>query len=187
VRGFGVEFVRHNYSLSQSVATSLVPLVGVGMLVGVLAAGRLADRLLGKGNATARVTVAAVAVLAAVVVFVPAMVTTSVLVAIPFLMLCGVGMGGMNPPLDAARLDVMPPGLWGRAEAVRTVLQGASQAAAPIVFGFVSSDVFGGRHGLRDAFLLSLIPLALSALLLLVVGRRTYPADAATALASRSR
>jgi MFS family permease len=93
-------------------------------------------------------------------------------------------MGGTNPPLDAARLDVMPPSLWGRAEAVRTVLQAAAQAGAPVLFGVLASDVFGGGHGLRDAFLLSLVPLALSAILLLVVGRRTYPADAATALAS---
>ena len=185
VRGFGVEFVRHNYSLSQSEATALIPAIGAGMVVGVLIAGRIADRQLGRGHSTARVTVAAVTVLIAVVLFVPALLTTTLAIGLPLLVLCGVGMGGTNPPLDAARLDVMPPGLWGRAEAVRTVLQGAAQAAAPVLFGVIASDVFGGGNGLRDAFLLSLIPMALAALLLLVVGRRTYPADAATAVASR--
>lgn len=184
VRGFGVEFVRHNYSLSQPAATSLVPLIGAGMLVGAILAGRLADHALSRAHRTARVTVAAVAVLVAVALFVPALLTTSIGVAIPLLILCGTGMGGTNPPLDAARLDVMPPGLWGRAEAIRTLLQGGAQAAAPVLFGLVASDVIGGSDGLRDTFLLSLIPLALSAVLLLTVGRRTYPADAATALRS---
>jgi MFS family permease len=184
LRGFGVEFVRHAYSLSQPAATSLVPIIGAGMLVGVLLAGRLADRALGRGHRAARITVGAAGVLSAVALFVPALLTTSIGVAIPLLLLCGVGMGGTNPPLDAARLDVMPPGLWGRAEAVRTLLRGAAQAAAPVLFGLVASDVVGGPAGLRDTFLLSLIPLALSGLLLLTLGRRTYPADAATALAS---
>ena len=183
VRGFGVEFVRRSYSLSQPTATSLVPLIGTGMLVGVLMAGRIADRALSRGHRTARVTVAAIAVLAAVALFVPALLVTSVGLAIPLLMLCGVGMGATNPPLDAARLDVMPPGLWGRAEAVRALFQGTAQAAAPVLFGLLASTV-GGPDGLRDAFLLSLMPLALSALLLLTLGRRTYPVDAATARCS---
>jgi MFS family permease len=184
VRGFGVEFVRNHYSLSQPAATALVPLIGVGMLAGALLAGRIADRALGRGHCAARVTVAAVAVLGAAVLFVPALLTASIGVAIPLLMLCGVGMGGTNPPLDAARLDVMPPGLWGRAEAVRTLLQSAAQAAAPVLFGLTASDLIGGPDGLRDTFLLSLLPLALGAGLLLTVGRRTYPTDAATAVRS---
>lgn len=184
VRGFGVEFVRHNYSLSQATATALVPLIGAGMLAGAVFAGRFADRALARGHRTARVTVAAVAVLAAAGIFIPALLTTSIAIAIPLLMACGVGMGGTNPPLDAARLDVMPPRLWGRAEAIRTLLQSGAQAAAPVLFGLVASDVIGGSDGLRDTFLLSLIPLAVGALLLLTIGRRTYPADAATALRS---
>jgi MFS family permease len=184
VRGFGVEFVRHNYSLSQATATALVPLIGAGMLAGAVFAGRFADRALARGHRTARVTVAAVAVLAAAGIFIPALLTTSIAIAVPLLMACGVGMGGTNPPLDAARLDVMPPRLWGRAEAIRTLLQSGAQAAAPVLFGLVASDVIGGSDGLRDTFLLSLIPLAVGALLLLTIGRRTYPADAATALRS---
>jgi MFS family permease len=177
VRGFGVEFVRHHYSLSQSAATSLLPLIGIGMLVGAILGGWLADRALSNGHRTARVTVAAVAVLIAVLLFVPAIATASIGVAIPLLMLCGVGLGGSNPPLDAARLDVMPPELWGRAEAVRTLLRSGAQAAAPLLFGLTASHL-GGSSGLRDTFLLSLIPLGLGAILLLTVGRRTYPADA---------
>jgi MFS family permease len=183
VRGFGVEFVRQAYSLSQPAATSLVPLIGTGMLVGILFAGRIADRAQSGGHRSARITVAAASVLAAVALFVPALLVTSVTIAIPLLVLCGVGMGATNPPLDAARLDVMPPRLWGRAEAVRTLCQGTAQAVAPVLFGFVASHV-GGANGLRDAFLLSLVPLALSALVLLTLGRRKYPGDVATARCS---
>ena len=40
-----------------------------------------------------------------------------------------------NPPLDAARLDIMPAGLWGRAESTRTFIRSVTQALAPLVFG----------------------------------------------------
>lgn len=184
VRGFGVDFVRHNYSVPQATATTLALVIGVGLLVGILNAGRIADRMLARGRLNARITVAAVALLSATAVFIPALLTSNLMLAMPLLLLCGIGMGGSTPPLDAARLDVMPSGLWGRAEAVRTVLQGASQGGAPIVFGIVASDLFGGKNGLRDAFLIALVPLAASAVLLLTSGRRNYPKDAATAAAS---
>jgi MFS family permease len=90
-------------------------------------------------------------------------------------------MGATNPPLDAARLDVMPPQLWGRAEGVRTVLQAAAQAAAPLLFGYVADNVFAHRNGLRDTFIASLVPLAASAVVLLTMARAAYPDDAARA------
>ncbi|MDG4825765.1 hypothetical protein O7635_28290 [Asanoa sp. WMMD1127] len=97
-------------------------------------------------------------------------------------------LAAANPPLGAARLDIVPAALWGRAESVRTVLQLAAEAAGPIAFGFVA-DEFGGSGGrgagLRDAFLLMLVPLLLNGLLL-VRARRTYRADVATAAAARA-
>lgn len=178
VRGFGIEFARHQYHLAQATVTSLVPVIGAGMLAGVLLSGRIADRALERGHRTARVTVAAVMMLCASALFVPALLVSDVALAMPLLAVCGCALAGTNPPLDAARLDVMPPWLWGRAEGVRTVLQSGAQAAAPILFGVVSSDVFRDGHGLRDTFLLSLVPLGIGGLLLLVIGRRTYPRDA---------
>lgn len=185
VRGFAIEFVRHQYGIGQATATALVPVIGLGMVVGVIASGRLADRLLGRGHCTARVTVAALSVLVAAVVFVPALLAPGVALALPLLAVAGCAMGAANPPLDAARLDVMPPRLWGRAEAVRTLLQAGAQAVAPVLFGYTAANVFPGGNGLQDTFLLSLVPLALSAALLLTVGRRTYPRDVATARRSR--
>ena len=77
----------------------------------------------------------------------------------------------------------MPPLLWGRAEAVRTMLRSLAMALAPLLFGAVSDHVFGGgRSGLQWTFVVMLVPLGASAWLLFK-GRRTYPADVATAAA----
>ena len=83
-------------------------------------------------------------------------------------------------PLDAARLDIVPVPLWGRAESIRTVLRSFAQALAPLLFGAVADHVFGGgRTGLQQTFAVMLVPLAASAALL-YRALRTYPADVAT-------
>ena len=64
--------------------------------------------------------------------------------AVPYLVAAAFFLGAQNPPLDAARLDIMPPLLWGRAEAVRTMLRSLAMALAPLLFGAVSDHVFGG-------------------------------------------
>ena len=93
-------------------------------------------------------------------------------------------MFAQNPPLDAARLDVMVPLLWGRAEGVRTFLRTLAMALAPLLFGVLSDYVFGGgREGLQRTFLVMLVPLSGSAFFLFK-GLRTYPRDVATAAAS---
>ena len=49
---FAVVFARDQYGLSQVSATVLLALTGGGALLGVLLAGRLADRLLAGGHST---------------------------------------------------------------------------------------------------------------------------------------
>jgi hypothetical protein len=104
-----------------------------------------------------------------------------------------------NPPLDAARLDIMPSGLWGRAESTRTFLRSVAQAIAPLVFGAVGDTVAGfapeqapvGTHphqvvsaatgtGLQVCFLIMLSSLVAAGVFLLRA-RATYPGDVATA------
>ena len=78
----------------------------------------------------------------------------------------------------------MPPLLWGRAEAVRTMLRSLAMALAPLLFGAVSDHVFGGgRSGLQWTFIVMILPLGASSWLLFK-GLRTYPGDVATAAAS---
>lgn len=147
----------------------------------------------------ARVLVPTVCLFGLVPLLAPAFLTTSVLVALPLLTAGAFLLGAPNPPLDAARLDIMHPRLWGRAEGARTVLRSLGDAGAPLLFGYVSQYVFGGPGsasaggsaagrtasgtGLADTFLVMLMPLLIAALLALF-SLRTYPRDVATATAS---
>ena len=110
-------------------------------------------------------------------------------------------LSAANPPLDAARLDIMPAGLWGRAESTRTVLRSLAQAVAPLVFGGLADLIAGiapeqapvGTHpggdlacrgaGPGDQLPVLLITLAAAGIILLRA-RDTYPRDVATAAAS---
>ncbi len=187
VQTFGVEFSTEQYRIDTALANLLLLVVGGGALVGTLAGGALGDGLLKRGRLNARILTPAFAAAATFVLFIPALFTRSAFSAVPYLTAAAFFLGAQNPPLDAARLDIMPPRLWGRAEAVRTLLRSLAQALAPLLFGAVSDHVFGGgRSGLQWTFVVMLVPLAASAWLLFQ-GRLHYPRDVATAAASAQR
>jgi MFS family permease len=198
IRTFGVVFIRGRYGLGQSLASLLLVVVGLGAVVGVLIAGRTADRLIHRGVITGRLLVAGIAFAVAVVFFVPGLLITSLAISLPLFFLAAAGLGGANPPLDAARLDIMHSRLWGRAEGVRTVLRSVGEGLAPILFGIVSA-AFGGKGsqlgevtgkaasgapGLDHTLLIMLGALAIGAVVILVRARKHYPRDVATAVAS---
>jgi predicted MFS family arabinose efflux permease len=185
LRAFGVEFADERYGIGQAAASALVFVLGIGAVSGVVLGGRIADRLLRRGLLDARIVVPAVGFVATAVFFAPAVLTTSIVVAGPLLTAAGFCLAVANPPLDAARLDVIPPALWGRAEAVRTAVRSGLEAVAPLLFGAVAEYVFGGRtsSGLTATFLVMLVPLVASGGVLLLA-RRTYLTDAASATAS---
>lgn len=184
LRSFAIIFSTSHYGISKPLASTLVLVLGVGALAGVYAGGRGSDRLLRRGYGNARVLVPAVALLALPLLIAPALVVTSVAVALPLLTMGAFLLGVPNPPLDAARLDIIHPLLWGRAEAVRSLLRALGEAAAPPLFGYVSQSLPGANGiGLEYTFLLFLIPL-MGAGLLALAGLRTYPRDVATARAS---
>lgn len=197
---FATEFVRARFGLSQSVATTLLVGLGVGAVVGVLVGGRVADRLVRRGHINGRIVVPAIAFALGIAFFGPGLLSSSLVVAAPLFFLGAGALEATNSPLNAARLDIMHSRLWGRAEGVRTVLRTSAQAVAPVLFGVVA-DAFsagGGSalsgsagsgmhgHGLQVAFLIMLVPLALAAGILLLA-RRTYAPDVATAVASERR
>ena len=187
IETFGVEFVRGQYGVGQVLANFLLLVVGAGAVIGVLTGGPLGDALLHRGRINGRVMVAAVAAAATVVLFIPALITHSALGALPYVMLAAVFLSAQNPPIDAARLDIMPPWLWGRAEGVRNFIRTGAQALAPVLFGAVSQYVFGGGNsGLRWTFVVMMVPLTASAVFLFAAARR-YPADVATAAAVTAR
>jgi MFS family permease len=182
VQTFGVEFTREQYHVNQVLANLLMLVVGGGAAAGVLVAGPLGDRLLGQGHLKGRIQVAAVAAVAVVVLFIPVLITHSAFSALPYIIFAGAALSGQNPPIDAARLDIVPSFLWGRAEGIRTFIRTGAQAIAPLLFGAVS-DLLSGNHpnsGLRWTFVIMLVPLSASALFLFRA-MRTYPTDVVTA------
>ena len=182
VRAFGMIFVTSQYGVERGTASVLVFVVGFGALVGVIASGRISSWLFTRGWLDARVVVPGVALLFAVVLTVPAIWTHSAVLGFAFLTLAGGFLAAANPPLDAARLDIVHARLWGRAEAGRMALRGLLEGIAPILFGWVSG-MFGGSRGLDWTFLIMLIPV-LAASSLAIPARRSYPTDVATADAS---
>ena len=116
----------------------------------------------------------------------------------PLLLIAAAALAARNPPLDAARLDVMHSRLWGRAEAVRTVLRRGAVATSPLLFGLLANALNSGGHastgqhgfgsgaspdGLHYALLVLLVTLTAGGLLTFAA-TRTYPRDVATASAS---
>jgi predicted MFS family arabinose efflux permease len=203
---FATIFAISLYGVSKPVATLLVVVVvGAGALAGVYAGGRFADRLLRRGHIRARVVIPTACLLAIPLFLGPAFATTSAFIALPLLIVGAFLLGAPQPPLDAARLDIMPAQLWGRAEGIRTALRTLAEAAAPTLFGYMSQYAFGGpgssgsgatggtgsgatlspagAAALADTFLVFLALLVIAGLLALLA-LRTYPRDVATAAAS---
>jgi MFS family permease len=181
IQTFGTEFVSGQYGISQVLSNLLLLVIGVGAVIGVIASGPISDMLLRRGHLTSRITVAAIAASLTVLLFIPALITHNALAALPYVVVAAAALSAQNPPIDAARLDIMPSWLWGRSEGVRTLLRTAAQSLAPLLFGAVADYIFGGgTSGLKWAFVVMLAPLTASALYLFRA-RRLYPKDVATA------
>jgi MFS family permease len=176
VESFGEEFVKEQYHIGQLLATLVLLVVGAGAVLGASVGGQSADQLVRKGWRAGRMTVAAAASLLSAVVLVPALLTGSLLLALPLLIVAGGGLAAANPPIDATRIEVVSSSVWGRAEAVRSVLRMAFQAVAPLTAGFVADSVGHGHAGLQVA-LLVLVALLVFAGMLLIFGHFTYPRD----------
>ncbi len=196
---FAVVFVRGHYHASQATATLFLALLVLGALLGTVISGRVTDALVRQGRLEARVWVPALCYLGAAALLVPGLLSSHLTPAIWFDVGGAALISAANPPLDAARLDIMPSGLWGRAESTRTFLRSLAQAIAPLLFGAVADLVAGivpaqapiGTHthgivssatgtGLQVSFLIMLSTLAAAGVFLLRA-RKTYPTDVATA------
>ncbi len=198
---FALLFVRGHYGASQATAELVLALLVGGALVGTLVSGRVTDALLRRGVLEVRVWVPALCYLGATALLIPGVLGSHLTPAIWFDIAGASLLSAANPPLDAARLDIMPAGLWGRAESTRTVLRSLAQALAPLCFGGLADLIAGiapkqapigthpgvispgGARGLEICFLLLLSTLA-GAGIVMLRARYTYPRDVATAAAS---
>jgi MFS family permease len=198
---FALLFVKGHYHASQLTAELVLALLVVGAVIGTLIGGRVPDLLVQRGYLGARVWFAGVCYIGAALMLVVGFVGSGLTPAVWF-DVAGAGfIFAANPPIQAARLDVVPAGLWGRAQSALTVVRSLSQAAAPLVFGGVSQLVAGilpsqapiGTHprapssstttGLEVTFLIMLAALV-AAGVFLFRARTTFPSDVATAAAS---
>lgn len=203
LRTFAVIYVKGRYHLSQGITTVLVVLIGAGVIVGLIAAGRYTDHLISKGHIDGRVTVGAGGFLLAVAALLLGLLAGPLWVAVPAFFVAGAALAAPNPGLDAARLDVLPSFMWGRGEGVRTFLRDVLEGFAPLVFGVLTA-LFGGRnsgfdsasstlqahaaaaaeaHGIEMASLVLTAPIVLAAVLL-SWARHYYPSDIAAAARS---
>ena len=206
VETFALIYLEGHYRIGQSEATLVALGIGVAAVVGAIVGGRVTDRLLHSGRIDARLIVPAGAFTLAAIVFVPGVIFKEIFAAVPFFVVAGFCIAAPNPGLDAARLDIMPSRMWGRAEAVRSFLRSILQSFAPLIFGVVST-AFGGKNagfgasgsgahavtaaakdarGLEQTFLLMLVML-LAAAAIVWHGRRPYPADVAAATETERR
>jgi MFS family permease len=201
---FALLFVRGHYHASQATAELVLALLVGGALIGTLISGRLTDALLRRGFLEARVYVPAACYLAAAGLLIPGFVGTSLTPALWFDVAGAALLSAANPGLDAARLDIMPARLWGRAESARTFLRSLAQALAPLAFGGLADAIAGivpeqapvgthpgvispgGARGLEISFLIMLSALVAAGVFLLRA-RSTYPRDVATAAASQEQ
>lgn len=202
---FAIVFVRGQYHASQATATLVLGLLVLGALLGTLASGPITDLLARRGRIEARVWIPALCYLGAAAVLIPGLLSPHLSSAIWFDVAGAALISAANPPLDAARLDIMPAGLWGRAESTRTFLRSLAQALAPLLFGAVADVVAGFQPpqapvgtqthsfvsaatgaGLQLSFLIMLSTLGAAGVFMLR-GRRTYPSDVATAGAARTQ
>jgi MFS family permease len=202
---FALLFVRGHYHVGEATSQLVLALLVLGALVGTLFSGWLADELVRRGFLNSRVWIPGVCYLAAGVLLIPGLVSDSLSPALWFDVAGAALISAANPPLDAARLDIMPAGLWGRAEGVRTFLRSLAQALAPLIFGEIAALVAGiaasnvhqapvqlknlppvspaEASGLEAAFLILLVALFAGGVAMLRA-RHTYARDVATAGAS---
>ena len=200
---FLVVFVRGHYHVSQATTMLAILLLVIGAIIGTLVSGRLTDLMVQRGFLEARVWVPAVCYIAATVLFIPGVLGSHLTPALWFDIAGAALLAAANPPLDAARLDIMPAGLWGRAESTRTLVRSLAQALAPVLFGLLADVIAGiapqqapiGTHpggisssaatGLEFSFLIMLVTLG-AAGSFMARARHTYAGDVAAAAASEA-
>jgi MFS family permease len=201
---FALLFVKGHFHASQATAELVLALLVVASVIGTLVGGRLPEWLLKQGDLAARVWFPGACYIAAAVLLIPGLVGSHLTPALWFIVGGAALISAANPPLQAARLDVVPAGLWGRAQSALAFVRSLAQAAAPLVFGGLSELVAGivpsqapiGTHpnapsssattGLEVTFLVMITALA-AAGVFLFRARKTFATDVATAAASEPR
>jgi len=201
---FALLFVKGHYHASQAEAELVLALLVVGGIVGTVVGGRVGDLMLRHGRLAARVWFAGLCYIAAAGLLAVGLLKSGLTPALWFVIGGATLIFAANPPVQAARLDVVPAGLWGRTSAALTVVRSLAQASAPLLFGGLSNVIEGifppqapigtrphapppnTSTGLQVSFLVMLAAL-LAGGMLLYKARVTFASDVASAAASEPR
>lgn len=170
---WGIEFFKRTFDLSATRAGAFAPVIGAGAVLGLLAGGEVADRLLRRGDVNARVHVTAVASVLASIFLLPAFLTSSVAVAAVCLFFGSLFLTMPVAPAEALVSDVVPGELRGRASSVRSVVRALAALSPPIV-GIISEAT-----DLSTA-LAVVTPLYAVGGLLMLLAAKSYPGDLAS-------
>jgi MFS family permease len=177
---WGVEYYKRVHHLGAAAAGAVTALFGLGAVVGLLAGGVLADRLLARGIVNARVHVVAYASIAATLVLAPAFASTALVVTVPLMLVGGILLTLPVAPAEALVSDVVVAELRGRAATVRSAVRALS-AVGPLIVGVLADAV-----GLRWA-LVALTPVYAVGGVIMLGAARHYPADVAFVVAESRR
>src|SRR6185437_12398019 len=99
---------RGHYHASQASAELVLAMLVLGAMIGTLVSGRVTDAMVRAGHLEARVWVPAICYLAAAALLIPGIVSSHLSPALWFDVGGAALLSAANPPLDAARLDIMP-------------------------------------------------------------------------------
>jgi MFS family permease len=174
---WGLTYFKRTFHLSSVKVGALVPILGAGGFVGVLAGGYLTDWMLRRGMVRARVVLTAVGFTGAGVFYFLGFTTTRMAVAVPLIAL-GATLGALpTGPSYAAMMDVVPSPMRSQASAAANVVMATGALGALITGGL--STLFGN---LRLA-LLTVSPFYVVGAVLVLLACRTYIADVAVVVA----
>lgn len=185
LRAFSMIYLPEHYRISSENLTPLLMIPGAFAILGLLFGGNVSEWLFKHRLFNARIIVPAVALLLCIVFYGFGLWTIDIYWGICLLSFAVFFTAAANPPIDAARLDIIHPRLWGRAEAIRTALRAFFEGSAPLLFGFTSDWLGGNEQALFWTYMIMLIPLFIASLLA-IPALFTYERDVATAAASAS-
>ncbi len=169
---WGIEFFKRAFDLNATKAGAFAPLIGAGAVMGLVAGGEVADRLLRRGDVNARVHVTAAASVLASAFLLPAFLTTSLGIASVCLFFGSFFLTMPVAPAEALVSDVVPGELRGRAASVRSVVRALAALSPPIV-GMLSEAT-----DLSTALAI-VSPLYAVGGLLMLLAAKSYPSDLA--------
>jgi predicted MFS family arabinose efflux permease len=170
---WGIEFFKRAFDLNATRAGAFAPVIGAGAVLGLVAGGELADRLLRRGDVNARVHVTAGASVLASAFLLPAFLTSSLIVASICLFFGSLFLTMPVAPAEALVSDVVPGELRGRASSVRSVVRALAALSPPIV------GVISEATDLSTALAI-VSPLYAIGGLLMLLAAKSYPGDLAS-------